>query len=73
LEKIDVVMPALNSISKIGEDVFRKVLRRVFTEILMNRLIVVDDRSKDKTLDALKEFDGIRNVYFIYLKLRSSR
>jgi glycosyltransferase involved in cell wall biosynthesis len=57
LEKLDVVMPTLNSVSKIGEDVFRKVLRRVFTEIPVNRLIVVDDRSKDKTLDVLKEFD----------------
>ena len=57
LEKLDVVMPTLNSVSRIGEEVFRKVLRRVFTEIPVNRLIVVDDRSKDETLDVLKEFD----------------
>jgi glycosyltransferase involved in cell wall biosynthesis len=57
LEKLDVVMPTLNSVSRIGEDVFRKVLRRVFTEIPVNRLIAVDDRSKDETLDILKEFD----------------
>jgi glycosyltransferase involved in cell wall biosynthesis len=57
LEKLDVVMPTLNSASRIGVDVFRKVLGRIFTEIPVNRLIVVDDRSKDKTLDVLKEFN----------------
>jgi glycosyltransferase involved in cell wall biosynthesis len=57
LEKLDVVMPTLNSVSRIGVDVFRKVLGRIFTEIPVNRLIVVDDRSKDKTLDVLKEFN----------------
>jgi glycosyltransferase involved in cell wall biosynthesis len=57
LEKLDVVMPTLNSVSRIGKDVFRKVLQRIFTEIPVNRLIVVDDRSKDETLDVLKEFD----------------
>jgi len=57
LEKFDVVMPTLNSVSRIGEDIFRKVLQRIFTEIHVNRLIVVDDGSKDKTVDILKEFD----------------
>jgi len=58
LEKLDVVMPTLNSVSRIGVDVFRKVLQRIFTEIPVNRLIAVDDRSKDETLDVLKEFDA---------------
>jgi glycosyltransferase involved in cell wall biosynthesis len=57
LEKFDVVMPTLNSASRIGERVFKKVLQRIFTEIHVNRLIVVDDGSKDMTLDILKEFD----------------
>lgn len=56
MEKLDVVMPTLNSVSRIGVDVFRKVLQRIFTEIPVNRLIAVDDRSKDETLDVLKEF-----------------
>jgi len=57
LEKLDVVMPTLNSVSRIGKSVFRKVLQRIFTEIPVNRLIVVDDRSTDETLDVLEEFD----------------
>ncbi|MGB9694308.1 MAG: glycosyltransferase family 2 protein, partial [Fervidobacterium sp.] len=57
LEKFDVVMPTLNSVSRIGENTFRKVLQRVFTEIPVNRLIVVDDHSKDGTLNVLREFN----------------
>ena len=57
MEKLDVVMPTLNSVSRIGKSVFRKVLQRIFTEIPVNRLIVVDDRSTDETLDVLEEFD----------------
>ncbi len=57
LEKFDVVMTTLNSVSRIGENTFRKVLQRVFTEIPVNRLIVVDDHSKDGTLNVLREFN----------------
>ena len=57
MEKLDVVMPTLNSASRIGKDVFRKVLQRIFIEIPVNKLIVVDDRSKDETLDVLREFN----------------
>lgn len=52
-------MPTLNSVSRVGEGVFRKVLTRIFDEIPVNRLIIVDDSSKDGTLDILKEFDAI--------------
>jgi len=55
LEKLDVVMPTLNSVSRIGKSVFKKVLQRIFTEIPVNRLIVVDDRSTDETLDVLED------------------
>ena len=55
MEKLDVVMPTLNSVSRIGKSVFKKVLQRIFTEIPVNRLIVVDDRSTDETLDVLED------------------
>ncbi len=57
MEKLDVVMPTLNSASRIGRDVFRNVLKRIFIEVPVNKMIVVDDCSKDETLDVLNEFD----------------
>jgi glycosyltransferase involved in cell wall biosynthesis len=50
-------MPTLNSVSRIGKDLFRKVLNQIFTEIPVNTLIAIDDHSKDETLDVLREFD----------------
>ncbi|MEM2614343.1 MAG: glycosyltransferase [Nitrososphaerota archaeon] len=58
-EKVDVVMPTLNSVSRVGENVFRLVLHSIYKWIPVNRLLVVDDGSRDGTLDILKDFDAV--------------
>lgn len=58
MKKFDVVMPTLNSVSRIGEQIFRKVLQQIYTQIPLNRLLVIDDGSDDGTLDVLREFDA---------------
>jgi glycosyltransferase involved in cell wall biosynthesis len=56
--RFDVVMPTLNSVSRVGRKIFEKVLQRIFTQIPVHRLIVVDDGSDDETLNVLKDFDA---------------
>jgi glycosyltransferase involved in cell wall biosynthesis len=57
--KLDVVMPTSNSLSRVGENIFRKVLEEIYAQIPVNRLLAVDDRSKDGTVDVLKEFNAV--------------
>jgi glycosyltransferase involved in cell wall biosynthesis len=52
----DVVMPTLNSVSRIGEKIFRKVLQEVNAQIPVSRLLVIDDGSKDRTKEVAEEY-----------------
>jgi len=60
--KLDVVMATMNSASRVNERFFRHVLSAIFREIPVNRLIVVDDDSRDSTLKILKEFEDVKIV-----------
>jgi glycosyltransferase involved in cell wall biosynthesis len=57
--KFDVVMPTLNSASRIGNNMFREVLLKIYREIPVNKLIAVDDRSTDDTLYILRQFGAL--------------
>ncbi|MEM2742275.1 MAG: glycosyltransferase family A protein [Nitrososphaeria archaeon] len=58
-ERFDVVMPTLNSVLRVGRNIFRKVLSQIHKCIPLNRLLVVDDGSNDGTLEILKEFNAV--------------
>lgn len=57
--KFDVVMPTLNSASRLGNNIFKEVLLKIHEEIPVNRLIVVDDCSEDNTRKILEQFDAL--------------
>lgn len=57
--KLDVVMPTLNSVSRLGEEIFRKVLKETVSQIPINRFLVIDDGSRDGTVELLEEFDAV--------------
>ena len=54
LESIDVIMLTLDA-----ENFLEKSLYTVFREIPVNRLIICDGGSKDKTLEILKKFPRV--------------
>ena len=57
--KFDVVMPTLNSVSRVGRKIFKMILKRIYSEIPVNRLLVVDDGSTDGTVEILREFNAV--------------
>lgn len=59
VEYFDVVMPTLNSVSRVGEEMFKKILHRIQKSIPLNRLLVIDDNSNDGTIKIVKEFSAV--------------
>lgn len=59
VERFDVVMPTLNSVSRVGEDILKKILRQIHEHIPLNRLLAIDDGSTDGTLEILEKFGAI--------------
>jgi len=57
--KFDVVIPTLNSESRLEREVFRSVLKRIWEQIPVNMLIIVDDGSKDDTVNVAQEFKAV--------------
>ena len=57
--KFDVIIPTLDSESRLEAGVFRRVLKRIGEQIPLNRLIIVDDGSKDNTLKIAREFKAL--------------
>jgi glycosyltransferase involved in cell wall biosynthesis len=57
--KFDVVLATMNSVSRIGEVMFRNVLKAICTRIPVNKLLAVDDGSQDQTFDVLRQFHAI--------------
>ncbi len=60
--RFDVVIPTLNSASRVSNEFFKTVIESIYEKIPVDRLIVVDDCSKDKTLQILSEFPNVKFV-----------